>query len=230
MKNILITGGSEGLGRTIAETFAAQNSWRVCILGRNAVKTASVADSLGIEHVIADVTSFEALESSVQAVCEKMGKLAVLVNNAGVHIKGSFEDMHPDDIRQMVDVNLLGPMLTTRAYLPLLEENARIFNIGSYHGQHPAEGAPVYAAAKAGLGAFNEAFGKGLRRQGVSSTLVTIGALETDTQNELGVKTAQAGGLPAGNVAESLLYFANAPLSMSTEEIVLHGLGRWQHR
>lgn len=167
---VLITGGTSGIGLSLAEAFLAQGA-AVAVCGRStaALERFSRAhpDALAIQ---ADVTSAEARIAMLDAVAERFGRLDVLINNAGTFVERNFaEDPHStQDLEQEVALNLTAPIQLTGEVLNRWPEiSAIVFVTSGFALISPAR-APTYGAVKAGLHGFAE----GLRRQLAPTTHV----------------------------------------------------------
>jgi NAD(P)-dependent dehydrogenase (short-subunit alcohol dehydrogenase family) len=157
----LISGGNRGLGREVARRLT-EEGYRVVIGSRDLAKGEQTALELG-ERVTAcrlDVTDGETIESCVDEIRQRYGRLDVLVNNAGVEGGGwstSATDVDLDEVRDTLETNLFGAWKLTQAALPLMRENGygRIVNLSSGMGQlSDMNGhAPAYRMSKTGLNA-----------------------------------------------------------------------------
>lgn len=177
----LITGGSSGVGRAVAQLLVARG-YRTVLVARSASMLASAVAELGPEHasgVVLDVGARDVLLGLPERVVRMHGRLDVLVNNAGVNHRGALSERTPQEIAQIVDVDLLAPMLLTRAALPWLKRGARIVNVASLAGKVPVPHEASYSAAKAGLRAFSRALASELRGQGITVSSVCPGPIDT---------------------------------------------------
>ncbi len=161
--SVLITGGSEGIGFAFARAFLNRGN-QVTICGRRAERLAIAAGELpGVHTVTADVSVEGDLRNLVDAALEHMGRLSVLVNNAGVQFQDRYGDMDPNIILEHVDAeigaNLTGLVKLTALSLPHLakHDQAAIVNISSILALAPKQSAPVYCATKAAVRFFTKA-------------------------------------------------------------------------
>jgi 2-hydroxycyclohexanecarboxyl-CoA dehydrogenase len=185
-KTILVTGAARGIGRAIAGRLVEEGC-AVGVLDLDATGASAAAaelrDAGGRACALAcDLRDGAAVEQIV-ATCEcELGPLFGLVNNAGWDRAGDFVDTDPAFWRQVIDVNLYGPLHATRAVLPgLLARGAgRVVSIASDAGRVGSSGEAVYSACKGGIIAFTRSLAREVARKGVSLNCVSPGP--TDTQ------------------------------------------------
>lgn len=182
----LVTGGGSGIGRALALGLAARGA-RLLLAGRRAAPLATVAAearAAGAPEALAiaaDVTE-DAGRAAILAAARQAGGLAMLVNNAGAVRGGRLEAAEETAIRRMVEANLLGPMLLTRAALPLLRAapaGAVVVNVSSALGLVGAPFYAAYAATKAGIAMFGEALRRELLGEGIHVLNAFPGATDT---------------------------------------------------
>jgi NAD(P)-dependent dehydrogenase (short-subunit alcohol dehydrogenase family) len=131
--------------------------------------------------IILDVTDADTITSAVDTVAQATsGGAFSLINNAGLSLNGPLELVPNDDVKKLFDVNVLGVLATTKAFLPLLRErNGRIINISSGHGLLAIPDKSVYAASKFALQAISDSLRVELKPFGVSVSSVVVGKVET---------------------------------------------------
>ena len=191
-KVVLVTGASRGIGRAIAVRLARDGARVACIATKaeNAEETARLcADAsadLSRAHGV-DVADGTAVTALVGEVQKEYGGLDVLVNNAGITRDGLLLRMSDEDFERVVDVNLKGAFLFTRAAArPLMKSAGRIVNITSVVGLTGNAGQANYAASKAGLVGLTRSVAKELAGRGVCVNAVAPGLIETDMTTALG--------------------------------------------
>jgi 3-oxoacyl-[acyl-carrier protein] reductase len=238
----VISGGSTGIGRAIAETFARHNT-HVVIIGRRQDTLQATTEEIGTNcsWQQADVSQRHQVSDAVAAIIEKHGKIDVLVNNAGF-VLGETTDMPPDEAEQAWDheigTNLKGAFLmsiTTAPHLP--RHGGRIINISSIAaftgGSRP--GAIGYAAAKAGLLGMTYALARELSPQGITVNAVApgfiantefTGAWSEERIQSIVAQTPVGRAGDANDVAEAVLFLASPEASFITGE-VLNVNGGW---
>ena len=186
---MLVTGASRGIGRAVAQRFAAEGASVVVHFGTNEAAAASVLSELGSgQHMIAraDLADAEAVRSLVADVVERFGGVDVLVNNAGIYephpVLSTAAEAWEASWRRTLDTNLLGPANLIHAVAPSMVERGggRIVNItsrGAFRGE-PDHAA--YGASKAGLNSLSQSMARALAAHGIYVTAVAPGFVETD--------------------------------------------------
>ncbi len=185
-KVALVTGGSSGLGRAIAEALVAAGA-KVAIAGleADAVEraTAEMAAELGerggdVLGVHADVTRQEDVERMFARLLERFGRLDVLVNCAGRSMRGKLVDTTPEQFRELMELNLLGTVRCTRAAVPhLLARRGHVVNIGSLAAKSAARWVGAYPATKHAVAGYSQQLRLELGPEGLHVLLVCPGPI-----------------------------------------------------
>ncbi|MGH8888328.1 MAG: SDR family NAD(P)-dependent oxidoreductase [Acidothermaceae bacterium] len=201
---VLLTGASGGIGAAIAAAFTRKGA-QLIMSGRDR-RSMGVQAALPTTTVIAaDLTD----ESAVRRLARDAGEVDVLVSNAGVGWYGSTADMPCGDLRRLVDINLLAPLLLTRLLLPGMVERGRghIVFIGSVAGHLGVENEAVYSATKAAVRTYAEALRSEVRRHGVDVSVVSPGAVDTSFFEHRGspYQRSWPRPVPADGVAAAVL-------------------------
>ena len=177
-----ITGAGRGMGVDIAKAALAAGH-PVVATGGN---TDAVADAVGeaddLLVVELDITSLASAEQAVQAAVERLGRIDVLVNNAGNFYAGFFEELTPEQIGRQLTTNLVGPMNVTRAVLPVMrkQRSGHIVTITSTGGIVGQEFCSAYSASKFGLEGWMESLRFEVEPFGIHTTIVEPGFFRTD--------------------------------------------------
>jgi NAD(P)-dependent dehydrogenase (short-subunit alcohol dehydrogenase family) len=186
---VLVTGGSRGIGRAIAEAFAAGGD-RVAIGHRDSAARAGevLAGLPGSGHtaVRADLADAEQVRRAVDLACETLGGLDILVNNAGVFTPHAITEVSYEEWqaawRDTLGVNLIGAANVTWCAVRhmIAGGGGRIINVSSRGAFRGEPGQPAYGASKAGMNAFGQSLAKALGPYGIAVTSVAPGFVETD--------------------------------------------------
>jgi NAD(P)-dependent dehydrogenase (short-subunit alcohol dehydrogenase family) len=184
-KRVLITGGSSGIGFAIAQALLAKGA-RIAITGRRSAVVSAAVDELrkaggSVTGIAADVGTDEGRALTLRQALDALGGLDILVNNAGGVRAGRLEATSQSEIEAMLSVDLLAPILLTRAALPSLRvgRGAMVVNVTSGIALIGAPFYATYAAAKAGLARFGEALRRELKGEGIHVLTVYPGGTET---------------------------------------------------
>jgi uncharacterized oxidoreductase len=211
-KRALITGGSSGIGFAIAEAMLAKGA-QIVITGRRQDILGKASEKLRasggrVDFAAADVSSERGRETTLKFALEMLGGLDILVNNAGGVRAGRLEDTTEAEIRTMIEVDLVAPILLTRAALPNLRASTDglVVNITSGIALVAAPFYATYAGVKGGLAKFGESLRRELKGEGVHVMTVYPGA--TDTPMMSSSKAGPELGFtrePAATVADAVI-------------------------
>ncbi|ASK34948.1 oxidoreductase [Alcanivorax sp. N3-2A] len=184
-KRVLLTGGSSGIGLAAAEALAAAGA-RLVISGRRPEALSQAVARLRagggqVEGVAADLATPAGREATLNKALECLGGLDILINNAGGVRAGRLEHTSEDEISTMLTVDLLAPILLTRAALPALRASgeAMVVNVASGIALIGMPFYTTYAAVKAGLSHFGEALRRELNGEGIQVMTLYPGATDT---------------------------------------------------
>jgi len=183
-KTVIITGGSEGVGKAAAGLFAEAGA-NLMLVARSKKNLDAVAKKLRGKTQVAvfamDVSDNDSCVDLFKKTAFEFGQVDILVNNAGYHSRGPVEDVDIGDLEKMVDVNLKAPIVLSRIALPYLKEagGGAIINVGSLAGRAPIPGSVSYAATKAGLRSFTYGLGMELAEDNIKVALVSPGPIDT---------------------------------------------------
>ena len=232
---VAVTGASSGIGEATAlacaeagaaVSLAARRSDRIDALAERIRSAGGTA--LAIETDVGDEAQANAF---VRLTHEELGRLDVLVNNAGVMLLGPIEDAPTDEWRRMVDANVFGVLYCTHAALPLMREQGggHIVNVSSVAGRVARAGAGVYNLTKFGVGAFSEA----LRQEGVAHnirvTLIEPGAVDTELAGhnrevvleQIKKRFEGVDRLVSEDIARAVLYAVGQPEHVAINELLV---------
>ena len=193
-RRAVVTGASQGLGRTIAAAYLAAGA-DVCLCARDlALLDAAKAELLAqhparrVEVVAADVSRADDVRRLVAFATDRLGGLDVLVNNAGVYGPiGPIDDVNWDEWAQAIAINLMGSVLCCRAVLPQFKAQryGKIIQLSGGGATNPLPNISAYAASKAGIVRFAETLAEETRGFGIDVNAVAPGALDTRLLDQL---------------------------------------------
>lgn len=183
-RTAVITGGTKGIGRSIAEALL-ERGFRVFICARKKTEVSETVQDLSgkgkIDGEVCDVRSEEQVRMMIEECVRVFGGVDVLVNNAGVGVFGeTVEEIDPEDFRKIIETNILGVYYACHHAIPHLKESGGyIFNISSLAGQNPHPRMAAYNASKFGLNGFSEALMQEVRHDGIKVSYICPGSVNT---------------------------------------------------
>jgi NADP-dependent 3-hydroxy acid dehydrogenase YdfG len=232
---VAVTGASSGIGEATALACAEAGA-AVSLAARRTDRIEALAEKIrsggGTALAVAtDVSDEQQANAFVRRTHEELGRLDVLVNNAGVMLLGPIEGAPTDEWRRMIDANVYGVLYCTHAAFPLMREQGggQIVNVSSVAGRVARLGSGVYNLTKFGVGAFSES----LRQEGVPHnirvTLIEPGAVTTELQghnrDEIQKVMAQRfegiTPLVAEDIARAILYAIGQPEHVAVNEVLV---------
>ena len=208
----LITGSGQGLGKAIAFAFAREGA-KIAIndIPFNATKAWDTVEELramGVEAEVylADVTHEDEVNTMVEKVIERFGRVDILVNNAGINRDGLVHKGNLENWNAVMDVNLTGPFLCTKAVLPSMRQNnfGRIVNISSLTARMGIFGTGYYATTKSGLIGLTKVTAVENTTKGITCNALAPGYIKTDMMMKYPEEQLQAlvAKIPVGRLAE----------------------------
>ncbi len=195
MRNVLVTGGSRGIGLAVAEKLVG-DGFRVFALARKNTDalSAAMAASPALHFVPFDLSNLEAIPDLVRGLKAEHGPLYGLVNNAALGSEGLLSNMHNSDIEALVRLNILSPILLTKFAVRgmMTAGGGRIVTMASIIGFTGYSGLSVYGATKASMLGFTRSLAREVGRLGITVNAVAPGFIATDmTAGMTGEQTAR---------------------------------------
>jgi NAD(P)-dependent dehydrogenase (short-subunit alcohol dehydrogenase family) len=227
---VLVTGAGRGLGRAIATAMAAAGG-RIVLAARTRAEIDAVAADLArtgaqTAAVACDVRDAAQVDALVGAAVQRFGGLDVLVNNAGVFRMAPVADTDEATWDVLLDTNLKGAFLVTRAALPhLVARRGRVFNVVSAAGRTAYADNGAYCASKWGLLGFTNVLRKEMRQTGVRVTALLPGALDTPIWQGVPGNWDRSRMMEPETVARLVVEVCCQPEGTSTDEIFLTPAG-----
>lgn len=233
-KSVLVTGGSKGIGKGIAQVFLAAGA-NVMIAARGAEAAEEAAKELGCDYILGDVGSWDDVQRIVQTTVEKLGSLDILCANAGYFPQTKIVDMNPDEWDDVMTVNLKSSFLCVKAVIPEFEKNGtgRVILTSSITG--PITGYPGwshYGASKAGQLGFLRTAAMELSKYNATINAVLPGNIITEGLVDMGKEylDGMAASIPlkklgtVQDVGHAVLFFASKEAGYITgQQIVVDG-------
>ena len=221
---VLISGGSDGLGKAIAQYLAKE--YQVVILSPSEKKLKRVASELNVDYVVADVRDYQNLTKVVDTVIKKYRSIDCLINNAGLWIEGELDNNNPEDIRKVIEVNTLGSILLTKAVIPQMKKQKQglIMNVNSQGGFYAKPERTVYTASKWGITGFTKSLQGELAKYGISVTGIYPGKMNTKLFEKMGIKKDMQDALNPIEVARVVKFLLETDYKVNFPEIGIKDL------
>ena len=234
-RKAIVTGGSRGLGRSIAQALHDQGAEVVVISTTDSCKT--VAAQISSDHgaaahgVVCDLSRRDDLKRGFNEALGLLGgRLDILVNNAGINRDNLAMRMKEEDFDQVIETNLKGTFLTMKAVCrPMMKQRSgRIINMASVVALMGNAGQANYCASKAGVIGMTKAMARELASRGITVNAIAPGFIETDMTAKLpeDVKTAMAGQIPMArfgkpeDVANAVAFLASDEAAYVTGQVL----------
>jgi NADP-dependent 3-hydroxy acid dehydrogenase YdfG len=230
----LVTGASSGIGAATARALAEHGA-AVALVARRKDRLAALAAEIGGFPIQTDVTDREQAVAAVEHAARELGRLDIVINNAGVMLLGPIVDAPVEEWDRMVGLNLQGLLYIAHAALPHLLSAAEreprrvadLVNVSSVAGRRVGAGGGIYQMTKHGVGVFSEALRQEITGRYVRSSLIEPGATESElvthvreeVRNQLAANVAQT--LRAEDVADAILYIVTRPRHVAINEILV---------
>jgi NADP-dependent 3-hydroxy acid dehydrogenase YdfG len=237
---VAVTGASSGIGEATAMACARAGA-TVALAARRLDRLQALADRIAGEGgralaVQSDVGDEEQARSFIERAHAELGRLDVLVNNAGVMLLGPIAGAPTEEWRQMIHANVFGVLYCTHAALPLMaaQGSGHIVNVSSVAGRVARAGSGVYNLTKFGVGAFSEALRQEAVPLGVRVTVIEPGAVATELPDhnrpeirEL-IDKVFSGVTPLASedIADAILYAVGRPANVSINELLVRPSGQ----
>jgi NADP-dependent 3-hydroxy acid dehydrogenase YdfG len=234
----LVTGASSGIGEATAVALAERGA-KVAIVARRRDRLDKLAEQIGDGALVveADVTEPEQAQQAVKRTVDGLGRLDILINNAGVMLLGPIEDAPLEEWERMIDVNVNGLLYCARAALPHLikaaedgpRQVADMVNISSVAGRVARRGSGVYNLTKFGVGAFSESLRQEVAGRHVRVSLVEPGAVATELQSHnrpeildtIQQRFADIETLQSEDIADTIAFVVTRPRHAAVNEVMI---------
>ena len=237
---VAVTGASSGIGEATAIACARAGA-AVALAARRVDRIQALAERITQEGgralaVETDVGEESQARAFVERTHSELGRLDVLVNNAGVMLLGPIENAPTEEWRRMIHANVFGVLYCTHAALPLMraQGSGHIVNVSSVAGRIARAGSGVYNLTKWGVGAFSESLRQEAVGMGVRVTLVEPGAVATELPGhnrpeileQMAKRFQGVTPLAAEDIANAVLYAIGQPANVSVNEVLIRPSGQ----
>jgi len=186
-KTAIVTGGTKGIGRGIAEALVKEGV-NVCLSARSrkeideALLALSALNGGAVAGIVSDVRNYAQIQALFELAVSQFGGLDILVNNAGIGMFQTVEEMSPEDFCAVLETNLFGVFYCCHEAIPLMKKRGGgyIINISSLAGTNAHPRMAAYNASKFGLNGFSEALMQEVRHDGIKVSYIMPGSVNTE--------------------------------------------------
>jgi NAD(P)-dependent dehydrogenase (short-subunit alcohol dehydrogenase family) len=227
----IVTGGGTGIGRAFAEALASAGA-KVVIASRRRDVLRRVADeinaTLAVERVFPyefDIRNRAQVDELVRDVFERWQAIDVLINNSGLAIPETVEEITDEGWDTVMETNLRGVMQLVRAALPYMRavDFGDIVNVSSQAGKHGYADVPSYCASKFGLLGYAEALRDHVRKTGANIRVFNFCPGLVDVENTRPEQTPREGSIHVANMARTLMYALSLDRNVVLEDVSIYG-------
>jgi len=235
-KVAIVTGASSGIGEATAIALTAEGA-SVAIVARRGERLESLAKRISETGgkalpIVADVSDEAQTRKMVEEVKSELGRVDIIVNNAGVMLLGPIDGADTEEWRRMVNINVLGLMYATHAVLPTMKTqgSGHIVNISSVAGRTASANVGVYNATKWGVCAFSEALRQEVSKDKIRVTVIEPGAVATElathitnpaVKERLSAWVESMTPLESEDIAAAIVYAVTQPARVNVNEILI---------
>jgi len=189
-KNVIITGGTSGIGLATAKEFISNGS-RVIITGRNKEVVESEAKAIGAMGFVSDQANLSQIDELGEYAKEKLGQIDVLFINAGIAAFAPIEAITEEHYTSIMDINFKGVMFTLKKFLPILNDHASVIFLSSINAYNAMANTATYAASKAALNSLAKVAAVELAPRGIRINVVSAGPVNTPLWSKVGMPPEQ---------------------------------------
>jgi NADP-dependent 3-hydroxy acid dehydrogenase YdfG len=227
-KVAIVTGASRGIGDSIAVALAKEGV-DLALFARNEENLNAVAAQVreagrNCLVISGDVSNPSDVSQCVQQTMEQFGKIDILINNAGIGLFKTVRDTNLEEWKNVIDVNLTGTFLFSKAVLePMIERGqGQIINISSDIGKRTIPKASAYCATKFGLQAFTEVLSKEVRKLGIKVGSISPGMTDTYFNNSEQGTPEKESWLKGEDIAAAVVYMCSVSRHALVDELMIH--------
>ncbi len=210
MRNIIITGGDDGLGKAIAKLLSEKNN--IITISKTEENAMKISKEIpNAECYACDITKPDEVDKTIKTIIENQGDIDILINNAGVWLAGDLTENSYEQISNCIDVNTKGPIYMTKAVLPNMYEQGKglIINVCSQASFDSDDFSTVYNASKWAMRGFNRSIQKDVSKKGIKVTGFYPGFMQTNIFKKAGNDYDTSTGLEVEKVARAIEFIIN---------------------
>ena len=224
-KVVVVVGATGGIGSALVPKLASAGA-KLVLVARDVAKLESLVNNLEDDYDIEaiavpiDITKYEQVEGMVQQAITQFGQIDVLVNAAGAGVMKQFLRIEPQELDQMLDLNLKGNFYTSQAVANVMKDRkiGHICNVIGILGKHPMAMAAAYCASKFGAIGFSKCMADELRRLGIKVTLFYFGGIDSPFWDNVSLKVDRSKMLTTETAANAIMFALSAdPQSVPME-------------
>jgi short-subunit dehydrogenase len=216
-KVVVVVGATGGIGSALVSKLALAGA-KLVLVARDADKLEELVNNLEDDHDVeaiaipTDITKYEQVESMVQKAIAKFDQIDVLINAAGAGVMKQFLRIEPQEIDQMLDLNLKGNFYTSQAVANVMKDRkiGHICNVIGILGKHPMAMAAAYCASKFGAVGFSKCMADELRRLGIKVTLFYFGGIDSPFWDNVSLKVDRSKMLTTETAANAIMFALSA--------------------
>ncbi|MBA3765879.1 MAG: SDR family oxidoreductase [Acidobacteria bacterium] len=216
-KTAIVTGGTKGIGRAIAEALVREGAG-VCISARHEDEIERAVSELGelgegeVTGAVCDVRDYEEVKALIAHTVAELGGVDILINNAGIGLFASVEELSPEDFRAVLETNLFGVFYCCHEAIPQMKRRGGgyIINISSLAGVNAHPQMAAYNASKFGLNGFSEALMQEVRHDGIKVSYIMPGSVNTNFGGQE-PSTEKSWELQPADIAQTVLDLLHHP-------------------
>ncbi len=218
-RTIVITGGSDGLGKSIAQAFSSTD--KVYILAPNEDKLKKISKELNCKYLVCDVADTYSSKKAIDYILNDSGKIDILVNNAGLWIEGEVENNDLDHVKRIIDVNFFGIINLCNLVIPSMkkQKDGLIVNVNSLSGYFFKAKRTVYNSTKWAITGFTGSLRPELEPFGIRVTDFHPGLMKTNIFDKANVSKNTEQGIDTDSVAKVVQLIADLPKNIAIPDI-----------
>lgn len=209
-RNIIITGGDDGLGKAISKLLSKTDN--VIIISKKGQRINEINTEVpSAKYYTCNITNFADVENTTKNIIKEYGNIDILINNAGVWLAGDLSENSYEQISNCIDVNTKGPIYMTKAVLPNMYQKGSglIINVCSQASFDNDDFSPVYNASKWAMRGFNRSIQRAVSKKNIKVTGFYPGFMQTSIFSKAGNDYDISTGLEVEKVAKAIKYIIN---------------------